>query len=75
MISGTIHRLSGTDELGDFRTSMKILAGILRSDKRIPRDRRYFMRRVTEQVADGNPRLKDVIRWHDQAVRMVRGLA
>jgi hypothetical protein len=72
MISGTIHRLSGTDELGDFRTSMKILAGILRSDKRIPRDRRYFMRRVTEQVCLGNPRLSDLIRWYDKAIQLVR---
>ncbi len=72
MISGNIHKLSGTDELSDFRTSMKILAGIIRSDSRIPQDRRYFMRKVTDQVCDGNPTLVNLYRWYLEATRMVR---
>lgn len=72
-ISGNIHKLSGTDDLNDFRFACKSLASCLRSDRRIPQDKRYFMRRVTEEVCDGSPTLRDVTKWLPRAQALMRG--
>ena len=72
MISGLIHKLSGTDQLNDFRFTMKTMAYCLRSDHRIPQDRRYFMRRVTNDICEGSPTLRDVSRWYYNAIELVK---
>jgi len=70
----TIHKLSGTDELADFRTSMKILAQIIRNRPEVKLlDRRHTLRRVTEKVCEGNPTVRELEKWYPKAVALGRG--
>lgn len=74
MISGVIHRLSGTNGLSDLRTTCKILANI-HSVKRLPAPPpwgRFPFKAVNEKVRSGNPTLKELTVWYYWATKLPR---
>ena len=74
MISGKIHRLSGTDEINDMRSSCKFMANVI-SVKKLPSPPpwgRFPFKKVNYQVRMGDPTLYDLIKWYKWALLLTR---
>jgi hypothetical protein len=68
-----ICKYRGLDELAELRFECKKLASILSMKPRITH-KKVAMRRITNEVRDGNPRLRDLEQWYPIAKQLIEEL-